>query len=157
MNNAFDHSSSSSHNDSHTALCETPRSRWETYLQVDNDKTHANHHSSNSRVEPLYSEYWDIEYVNDDHGDEAYSYKIVSNKFLDLSYLLYPCGTPPPNVTTTFDAIVDTVAPVALLICCGHIDLPQHQCLNNAKHGCWHKVCDQPLLVNCHRHFVPTL
>lgn len=41
------------------------------------------------KVEPLASEFWDIEYGN--------TYKIVTNLGVDESYLLYQCGTSPPQ------------------------------------------------------------
>lgn len=40
------------------------------------------------KVEPQYSEYWDVEYFD--------TYKIVTNKQYDLTYLLYQCGTEIP-------------------------------------------------------------
>ena len=40
------------------------------------------------KVAPTHSEYWDVEYFN--------TYKIVTNKEFDLTYLLYQCGTEPP-------------------------------------------------------------
>ena len=40
------------------------------------------------KVEPLFSEYWDISYYN--------TYKVVKDKVRGTSYLLYQCGTEPP-------------------------------------------------------------
>lgn len=43
-----------------------------------------------NKVEPKHSKYWDIEYFG--------AYKIVTNKKLDVTYLLYQCGTDIPAV-----------------------------------------------------------
>jgi iron complex transport system substrate-binding protein len=40
------------------------------------------------KVEPLDSVFWSIEYAN--------TYKILSNKFVNETYLLYQCGSEPP-------------------------------------------------------------
>eukprot|EP00594_Rhizosolenia_setigera_P003065 CAMPEP_0178947758 /NCGR_PEP_ID=MMETSP0789-20121207/5063_1 /TAXON_ID=3005 /ORGANISM="Rhizosolenia setigera, Strain CCMP 1694" /LENGTH=511 /DNA_ID=CAMNT_0020627985 /DNA_START=269 /DNA_END=1804 /DNA_ORIENTATION=- len=40
------------------------------------------------KVQPLHSAYWDISYHN--------TYKIITNKKMDISYLFYQCGTEPP-------------------------------------------------------------
>jgi len=40
------------------------------------------------KVEAIYSEHWDISYHN--------TYKIIQNKQVGVSYLLYQCGTTPP-------------------------------------------------------------
>jgi iron complex transport system substrate-binding protein len=40
------------------------------------------------KVEPLDSEFWSIEYAN--------TYKILTNKFVSETYLLYQCGSEPP-------------------------------------------------------------
>jgi hypothetical protein len=40
------------------------------------------------KISPTYSKKWDITYHN--------TYKILTNKFVDETYLLYQCGTEPP-------------------------------------------------------------
>ena len=40
------------------------------------------------KISPKYSQKWDISYHN--------TYKIVTNKEVGLSYLMYQCGTEPP-------------------------------------------------------------
>ena len=41
------------------------------------------------KISPTYSKKWDISYHN--------TYKILTNKFVDETYLLYQCGTEPPQ------------------------------------------------------------
>eukprot|EP00977_Amphora_coffeiformis_P002188 scaffold425_cov175-Amphora_coffeaeformis.AAC.47 len=53
------------------------------------------------KVEPLYSEFWDVQYFD--------TYKIVTNKQYDLTYLLYQCGTevPADQVDAGHEAILE--------------------------------------------------
>ena len=41
------------------------------------------------KVSPTYSKQWDVTYHN--------TYKILTNKYVDETYLLYQCGTEPPE------------------------------------------------------------
>ena len=54
-----------------------------------------------NKVEPVYSEFWDVEYSN--------TYKIVTNKLYNLTYLLYQCGTevPADQVDAGHEAILE--------------------------------------------------
>merc|ERR1719464_363023 len=51
------------------------------------------------KVSPYYSENWDITY----HG----TYKVLTNLHSDKSYLLYHCGTEPPENVEDFHVVVE--------------------------------------------------
>jgi hypothetical protein len=44
------------------------------------------------KVKPVNSQFWDVQYFN--------NYKILANKNANESYVLYQCGTEPPDITT---------------------------------------------------------
>lgn len=48
-----------------------------------------------NKVSPKYSQQWDITYHN--------TYKVITNKFKQTSYLLYQCGSYPPANETGHD------------------------------------------------------
>ena len=59
------------------------------------------------KVKPENSQFWDVQYFN--------NYKILANKIANESYVLYQCGTEPPNITTdSFGKQPAVVVPIPL-------------------------------------------
>jgi hypothetical protein len=59
------------------------------------------------KVKPENSQFWDVQYFN--------NYKILANKIANESYVLYQCGTKPPNITTdSFGKQPAVVVPIPL-------------------------------------------
>lgn len=48
-----------------------------------------------NKVRPKYSKSWDVTYYN--------TYKVITNKVTETSYLLYQCGSNPPTNETGHD------------------------------------------------------
>jgi hypothetical protein len=59
------------------------------------------------KVKPINSQFWDVQYFN--------HYKILANKIANESYVLYQCGTEPPNISTdSFGKHPAVIAPIPL-------------------------------------------
>jgi iron complex transport system substrate-binding protein len=59
------------------------------------------------KVKPVNSQFWDVQYFN--------YYKILVNKIVNESYVLYQCGTEPPSITSdSFGKQPAVVVPIPL-------------------------------------------
>jgi len=54
------------------------------------------------KVQPTESELWSITYEN--------SYKVLTNNYVNKTYLLYQCGTEPPQDQSQYDGVYSVPA-----------------------------------------------